>query len=92
MLIGKIVKLPKPLVIISSDEDNDDDNDNDSTDQRKKRRLIADNDEYDGCWNVVGIVRKKLLFKTRPQPMIAKVSRKLKFGVGTESFVSKPPK
>lgn len=105
MLIGKIVKLPKPLVIISTDDDDDDNNDDDknntgtesnnnnAVDNRKKRRLIEDEErterdhgvdganssvDVDGSWNVVGIVRKKLLFKTRPQPVIAKVSERKK--------------
>ena len=84
MLVGKVVKLPRPLVVVSSDGgdgDGDDDNvggGNDDSDNAKsvKRARLAndrDNDNDSGePWSVVGVVRKKLLFKTRPQPIVSK--------------------
>lgn len=68
MLVGKVVKLAKPLVVISSDEPAGDG----VAEQRAKRARLVGDASDDESWNVVGIVRKKLLFKSRPQPIVQK--------------------
>jgi hypothetical protein len=55
-LVGKLVRLEKPLVVLTH-EDNE--------------HVAADaagaGDEH---WRAVGVVRNKVVFKTRPQPIV----------------------
>lgn len=58
-LVGKLVRLDKPLAVLAPDD-------------RPPRDHDSGNDDDDEHWKVVGVVRSKLVFKTRPQPIVAK--------------------
>jgi hypothetical protein len=61
-LVGKLVRLEKPLTVIAPDA------------TRSELDAAADEDGAgDEHWHIVGVVRNKLVFKTRPQPIVSKV-------------------
>lgn len=55
-LVGKLVRLDKPLVVLTHDND-----------ARPDAIALAEHDEH---WRAVGVVRSKIVFKTRPQPIV----------------------
>ncbi|ESO82659.1 hypothetical protein LOTGIDRAFT_155672 [Lottia gigantea] len=67
ILYGKIVELEKPFAVLKKMISTDESNDNMDTDCDK------DNNHYE----VEALIRKKILFKTRPKPIIANVPKKL---------------
>jgi hypothetical protein len=78
-LVGKVVKLAKPFVVMASDDEDAAQTTSAISDTPRKRARVEQtsargvgDDECDGSWNIVGIVRKKLYFKTRPQPIVKK--------------------
>jgi hypothetical protein len=62
-LVGKLVRLEKPLTVIAPD----------ATRSELAAAAAAADDAADEHWHIVGIVRNKLVFKTRPQPIVSKV-------------------
>lgn len=59
-LVGKLVRLEKPLVVLTH-EDNE---------HSHAADLAAGGAERDEHWRAVGVVRNKIVFKTRPQPIV----------------------
>lgn len=61
ILHGKIQELDKPLLVITKDTNNDEEG-------------IMDNNVKYG---VTAVIKKKLIFKTRPKPIIGEMIKKL---------------
>ena len=84
ILYGKVVKLEKPLVIMEKCQEVSKPH-NDA----KKSKVTSSGDSLDNSvmevesgtgdtvYNVRAIIRKKLLFKSRPKPIIANVPKKI---------------
>jgi hypothetical protein len=64
-LVGKLVRLEKPLTVIAPDATR--------SELAAAAAAADDDDAADEHWHIVGIVRNKLVFKTRPQPIVSKV-------------------
>ena len=79
ILYGKVVKLEKPLVIMEKGQENPNClkstqiNVNASGDSA----MEVDTEKNETVYNVRAIIRKKLLFKSRPKPIIANVPKKI---------------
>ena len=85
ILYGKVVKLDKPLVIMekSQKQSKSSKKDREALNQSENGDIAMDMDN-DGSeisaetiYNVRAIIRKKLLFKSRPKPIIANVPKKI---------------
>jgi chromosome transmission fidelity protein 8 len=63
-LVGKVVRLEKPLAVLAPDDTVDD-------------HTVAEDESTDEHWRIVGVVRNKLVFKTRPQPIVSKVPQRV---------------
>ena len=85
ILYGKVVKLDKPLVIMEKSQKQSKlgKKDNEALNQSENEDIAMDmdNDGSEGStetiYNVRAIIRKKLLFKSRPKPIIANVPKKI---------------
>ena len=85
ILYGKVVKLDKPLVIMekSLKQSKLRKEDSEALNQSENGNIAmdVDNDGSDRStetiYNVRAIIRKKLLFKSRPKPIIANVPKKI---------------
>ena len=68
MLYGKVVTLEKPLIAMVKSSPLSDD-----------RMTVDDGDSnrHDTHYIVKAVIRKKILFKTRPKPIIANVPKKV---------------
>lgn len=85
ILYGKVVKLDKPLVIMekSQKQSKSSKKDSEALNQSENGDIAMDmdNDGSEGStetiYNVRAIIRKKLLFKSRPKPIIANVPKKI---------------
>lgn len=62
-LDGKIVALPKPLAVIHKTQSS---GGNDASDN--------DDDDLGTRWQAVAIVKRKIMFSTRPMPIVGKLS------------------
>lgn len=58
LLEGKIASLPKPLAVMEKTSTGGDTDENES-------------DEKQVAWNIVGIVKRKIVFSKRPMPVLA---------------------
>ena len=85
ILYGKVVKLDKPLVIMEKSQKQSklSKKDSEALNQSENEDIAIDMDN-DGSerstetiYNVRAIIRKKLLFKSRPKPIIANVPKKI---------------
>ena len=85
ILYGKVVKLDKPLVIMEKSQKQSKlgKKDSEALNQSENEDIAMDMDD-DGSegstetiYNVRAIIRKKLLFKSRPKPIIANVPKKI---------------
>ncbi|BFZ12831.1 hypothetical protein BsWGS_15870 [Bradybaena similaris] len=79
ILHGKVVVLEKPLaVIVKASEEPKSTNlthdERNTTDDAHSKTASKDKDT---CYNIQAIIRRKILFKTRPKPIIAHVPKKL---------------
>ena len=83
ILYGKVVKLDKPLVIMEKSQKQSklSKKDSEALNQSENEDIAMDNDGSEGStetiYNVRAIIRKKLLFKSRPKPIIANVPKKI---------------
>ena len=82
ILYGKVVNLEKPLVIMEKGHVTDDskvtNNSNTSTvTAAGDSAMEVDVKKTETVYNVRAIIRKKLLFKSRPKPIIANVPKKI---------------
>jgi len=85
ILYGKVVKLDKPLVIMEKSQKQSKlgKKDSEALNQSEHEDIAMDmdNDGSEGStetiYNVRAIIRKKLLFKSRPKPIIANVPKKI---------------
>ena len=85
ILYGKVVKLDKPLVIMEKSQKQSKlgKKDSEALNQLEHEDIAMDmdNDGSEGStetiYNVRAIIRKKLLFKSRPKPIIANVPKKI---------------
>ncbi|KAL3859936.1 hypothetical protein ACJMK2_010115 [Sinanodonta woodiana] len=69
ILYGKVVTLEKPFAVLVKDSE-----------QRSENEPMETEDENVNkgtSYSVTAIIKKKLLFKTRPKPIIANVPKKL---------------
>jgi len=64
-LEGKVVKLKKPLAVIRRVEKDEDVSSSD----------YEDDSDFDAEYEIVATVRSKVLFKTRPKPLVGKRAR-----------------
>ena len=79
ILYGKVVKLEKPLVIMEKGQENSN-NTNAShcnITSSGDSEMEVDIEKNETVYNVRAIIRKKLLFKSRPKPIIANVPKKI---------------
>ena len=69
ILYGKVVNMEKPFVVLvkSHRTEEDDTTHSDTSSDNKK----------DTSYTVTAIIKKKLLFKARPKPIIANVPKKV---------------
>ena len=65
ILFGKVVKLEKPFAVLEK-----------VPKQFNEESMETDNEDSVD-YNVKAIVRQKLIFKTRPKPIIANVPKKI---------------
>lgn len=85
ILYGKVVTLDKPLVIMEKSQKQSklSKEDSEALNQLENgdNAMDMDNDDNEGStetiYNVRAIIRKKLLFKSRPKPIIANVPKKI---------------
>ncbi|KAJ8303330.1 hypothetical protein KUTeg_019726 [Tegillarca granosa] len=66
ILYGKVVDLEKPFAVLVKKTQNVADSGEDNSDHKQEVH-----------YNVTAIIKKKLLFKNRPKPIIANVPKKL---------------
>lgn len=84
ILYGKVVKLEKPLVIMEKGQevskppsDSEPSQATSSGDSLENSVMEVDRETGETVYNVRAIIRKKLLFKSRPKPIIANVPKKI---------------
>lgn len=68
ILYGKVVNMEKPFVVLVK---------NHQTEEDDAVHCDTSNDNKDTAYTVTAIIKKKLLFKARPKPIIANVPKKL---------------
>lgn len=68
ILYGKVVNMEKPFVVLVK---------NHQTEEDDAVHGDTSNDNKDTAYTVTAIIKKKLLFKARPKPIIANVPKKL---------------
>ena len=66
ILYGKSMQLEKPFAVLVKDSAFEGD-----------QVAMDTNESTETCYNVKAIIRRKLLFKQRPKPIIANVPKKL---------------
>ncbi len=62
ILFGKVVELEKPYAVLA---------------KSKSDNIDSDSGKTDTTYLVQAIIKKKILFKTRPKPIISHVPKKL---------------
>ena len=71
ILYGKVISLEKPILVLTKS----------STDDAGYKELMMETDKSDDDpqmkYLVKGVIKKKLLFKTRPKPIITNVPKKI---------------
>ena len=72
LLEGKLVNLPKPLAVLHrqprppSDEEGDDTGGDEERDWSGAKKVGVE-------WDIVAVVKKKMVFSKRPMPMVASI-------------------
>lgn len=76
ILFGKVVDLDKPFAVLRKK-----DSDNNDLEELGVTPLEAEKSDdeklYDAEYNVTAIIKQKIIFKTRPKPIIANVKKKV---------------
>lgn len=71
ILYGKVVQLEKPFVILTKEQQQNE------NEERTSEAMEVDNTCNSVSYTIKAIIKTKLLFKTRPKPIIAHVPKKL---------------
>lgn len=78
ILHGKVVKLEKPLVVIArSSARCDDEHMTESLEKSTVKAEESSSAVENPYYNVTAVIRNKIVFKTRPRPIISNVPKKL---------------
>ena len=78
ILHGKVVKLDKPLaVIVRSSAGRDSEHITESSEKTAMEAEESSNVIDNPYYNVTAVIRNKIVFKTRPRPIISNVPKKL---------------
>ncbi len=77
ILYGKYTQLEKPFIVLTKKLDSTDDSVAMETDQSETNTDSETTTDSEADYNVKAIIKRKLLFKTRPKPIITNVPKKL---------------
>ncbi|XP_071823611.1 chromosome transmission fidelity protein 8 homolog [Apostichopus japonicus] len=77
ILYGKVVTMEKPFLVLMKKNAKEENNDNEEETEKMETDEISSSSETETYYSITAIVKKKLIFKTRPKPIITNVPKRL---------------